>query len=210
MANGSREQVTARYNVSRESRARLETYVSLLLTWQKRINLIGPSTTADVWKRHAGDALQLIPLLPAGTRTIADLGSGAGIPGLILAIATGLHVHLYESNGKKVAFLREAIRQTAASATIHQTRIETLLADPTRPKVEVVLARAFAPLKTLLDYAAPFLEDGAVGLFHKGQDIDVELTEATSYWKMLYLKHPSAVDSDGVILEVREVLRVHA
>src|SRR5262249_5471779 len=115
-----------RFNVSRESKSRLETYVSILLAWQERINLIGPSTVPQVWERHVADSLQLIALLPPKTQIIADLGSGAGIPGLILAIATGHHVTLYESNGKKCAFLREAIRQTGAPATVYQTRIEAI------------------------------------------------------------------------------------
>jgi 16S rRNA (guanine527-N7)-methyltransferase len=198
-----------RFNVSRESRTQLETYVGLLRDWQKRINLIGASTVDQVWQRHIADSLQLIPLLPAVTKSLADLGSGAGLPGLVLAIATGHHVDLYESNGKKAAFLREAIRNTGAPATVHQIRIELLAGDVNRPKVQVVLARALAPLPRLLDYAAPFFVDGAVGLFHKGQDIDAELTEATKCWKLGFIKHSGLIDSNGVILEVKEASRVH-
>src|SRR5260221_5943603 len=173
-----------RFNVSRESKSRLETYVSLLLAWQQRINLIGSSTAHQVWERHTADSLQLIALLPPETRIIADLGSGAGIPGLILAIATGHHVRLYESNGKKCAFLREAIRQTRAPAAVYQNRIEVIGPDMNKPRADVVMARAFSPLERLLEYAAPFLAEGAVGLFHKGQDVDLELTRATKYWKL--------------------------
>ena len=197
-----------RFNVSRESRAGLESYVELLLSWQKRINLIGPSTVDQVWRRHIADALQIIPLLPAGTRSMADLGSGAGIPGLALAIATGHHVRLFESSGKKASFLREAIRKTGASASVHQRRVEDAAKDPDRPRVDIVLARALAPLSRLLGYAIPFLADGAIGLFHKGQDIDAELTEATKCWKLKFVKHSSMIDSNGVILEVKEALRV--
>jgi 16S rRNA (guanine527-N7)-methyltransferase len=208
MAPDAADEVLGRFNVSRESRARLNIYVSVLLYWQKRINLIGPSTIDRLWTRHIADALRLIALLPPATRTLADLGSGAGVPGLVLAIATGHHVHLYESNGKKAAFLREAARQTSAAATVHQIRIELLASDPARPKVEVVLARAFAPLGRLLSCAAPFLADGAVGLFHKGQDIDAELTDATKCWRLRYIKHSGVIDSNGVILEVKEAMRV--
>jgi 16S rRNA (guanine527-N7)-methyltransferase len=197
-----------RFDVSRESRPRLELYVELLLTWQKRINLIGPATAGVVWERHILDSLQLLPLLPKGTRTIAELGSGAGIPGLVVAIAADLDVHLYESNGKKAAFLREAARRTGTRAHVHMVRLETLRTEQALPTVDCVLARALAPLPLLLDYAEPFLARGAVGLFHKGQDIDAELTEATKYWKLNVTKHMSLCDSRGVILEVHEAIRV--
>ena len=210
MAQPGPRDLASQFNVSRESLARLETYVSVLLAWQQRINLIGPSTVGHVWLRHIGDALQLLPLMPPGVRSIADLGSGAGVPGLVVAIVTGANTHLYESNGKKAAFLREAIRHTSASATVHQTRIEYLRGNAGRPKVDLVLARALAPLVSLLDYAAPFLEAGAIGLFHKGQDIDAELTAATKCWNLVYGIHPSVIDSDGVILEVKEAIRVQS
>lgn len=197
-----------RYNVSRESRLKIETYVKLLLTWQQRINLIGPATVATLWDRHICDSLQLLPLLPKDTRAIAELGSGAGIPGLVLAMAAGLQAHLYESNGKKAAFLREAARQTGTQATVHNVRLETLSAAADLPQVQCVVARALAPLPLLLDYAEPFLSQGAVGLFHKGQDVDAELTEATKYWRIGLTTHASQCDSRGVILEIREAIRV--
>jgi 16S rRNA (guanine527-N7)-methyltransferase len=196
------------YDVSRESREKIEIYVKLLLTWQQRINLIGPTTVASVWDRHVRDSLQLLPLLPPGTQTLAELGSGAGIPGLILAMVAGLDAHLYESNGKKAAFLREAARQTGTRASVHNRRLETLAGDPALPKADCVVARALAPLPLLLDYAEPFLAKGAIGLFHKGQDVDAELTQATKYWRIEALKHASQSDSRGVILEIREATRV--
>jgi 16S rRNA (guanine527-N7)-methyltransferase len=200
--------VLDRLNVSRESGARIELYVELLLSWQKRINLIGPTTVQIVWERHILDSLQLLPLLPPHAERIADLGSGAGIPGLVIAIAAGLEAHLYESNGKKASFLREAARQTGTKAFIHMVRIETLPNEPNLPRVDCVVARALAPLPLLLDYAEPFLSRGAIGLFHKGQDVDAELTQATKYWKMKVSKHASLCDSRGVILEVHEATRV--
>ena len=195
-------------NVSRESRGKLGIYVDLLLAWQNRINLIGPATVPMVWGRHIQDSLQLLPLLPENTKTIAELGSGAGIPGLVIAIAAGLEVHLYESNGKKAAFLREAARRTGVTAHIHVTRLETLRTATNVPKVDCVVARALAPLPLLLDYAEPFLARGAIGLFHKGQDVDAELTEATKCWKMSFIKHASLYDSRGVILQICEATRV--
>ena len=200
--------VLERLHVSRESGKQLETYASLLLQWQARINLIGPSTRDDIWSRHIADALQLLPLLPEGIRSIADLGSGAGIPGLILAIARPLEAHLFESNLKKAAFLREAARQTGARAHIHSIRIEQAQVLAETIKAEAVTARALAPLPKLLDYAAPFLENGAIGYFHKGQDVDAELTDATKSWKLRVEKHPSVTDSRGVILVVKEAHRV--
>lgn len=200
--------VLDRFDVSRESRQRIETYVKLLLTWQQRINLIGPATVATVWERHILDSLQLLPLLPSDTKSIAELGSGAGIPGLVLAMAAGIEVHLYESNGKKAAFLREAARQTGTRAHVHALRLESLKSDPGLPAVQCVVARALAPLPLLLDYAEPFLARGAVALFHKGQDVELELTEATKYWRIHYSKHVSLCDSRGVILEIHEANRV--
>jgi len=197
-----------RFNFSRESREKIATYVRLLLTWQQRINLIGPATVSAVWERHICDSVQLLPLLPPGTRALAELGSGAGIPGLVLAMAAGIDTHLYESNGKKAAFLREAARQTGTRAVVHNVRLESLADRSGLPKVDCVVARALAPLPLLLDYAQPFLSQGAVGLFHKGQDVDAELTEATKCWRMEVLKHASQCDSRGVILEIREASRV--
>jgi len=202
------EALLDRFNVSRESRDKIRTYVRLLLTWQQRFNLVGPATVASVWDRHICDALQLLPLLPKDTRMIAELGSGAGIPGLVLAMAGGFKAHLYESNGKKAAFLREAARQTGTLAVVHNVRLETLRAQSDLPEVQCVVARALAPLPLLLDYAAPFLSRGAVGFFHKGQDVDTELTEATKYWRMAVTEHASQCDSRGVILEIREASRV--
>lgn len=197
-----------RFGVSRETGERLENYVDLLLTWQQRINLIGPATISSVWERHILDSLQLLPLLREGTETIAELGSGAGIPGLVISIAAGLTAHLYESNGKKAAFLREAARQTRTKAEVHMVRLETLKAATDVPKVQCVVARALAPLPLLLEYAEPFLSRGAIGLFHKGQDVEAELIEAAKHWKMDYKTHLSQCDRRGVILEIHEASRV--
>ena len=209
MAQYISDDVLARLSVSRESFTRIEIYVQLLLTWQTKIHLIGSSTIEDVWQRHVLDSLQLLPLMKSKTESIADLGSGAGIPGLILALGGNLWADLYESNGKKVAFLREAIRQTKANAVVHQIRLETL-EDHLPAKIpQYVTARALAPLEKLLFWAEPLLKRGAIGLFHKGQDVDSEVIEATKVWKMGAInKHASMTDSDGTILEVKEITRV--
>ena len=196
------------FNVSRESLDRLIKYGQLLATWQERINLVGRSTASNIWQRHIADALQLIALFEKPLPRIADLGTGAGIPGLILAIARPLEAHLFESNLKKAAFLREAVRLTGAAAHIHAVRIED--ADTLAPaiKADIVTARALAPLPKLLAYAQPFFAQGAAGLFHKGQDVDAELSETAKSWSLNVVKHPSMTDSRGCILEVKEAHRV--
>jgi 16S rRNA (guanine527-N7)-methyltransferase len=199
----------ARLNVSRESLIKIEAYVDLLLSWQNKINLIGPSTVETVWRRHVLDALQLLPLMHNNTGAVADLGSGAGIPGLILTLGGNLRADLYESNGKKVAFLREAIRQTKANVRVHQIRLETLEQHLPEGIPDYVTARALAPLEKLLLWAEPLLKRGAIGLFHKGQDVDSEVNKATKFWKMgAIIRHASMTDSDGTILEVKEITRV--
>lgn len=209
MAQYISDDLLARLNVSRESFVQIETYVDLLLTWQNKINLIGPSTVENIWRRHVLDALQLLPLMHSKTEAVADLGSGAGIPGLILALGGNLRAELYESNGKKVAFLREAIRQTKVNAQVHQIRLETLENHLPERIPDYVTARALAPLEKLLFWTEPLLKRGAIGLFHKGQDVDSEVNEATKFWKIgAIIRHASMTDSDGTILEVKEIARV--
>jgi len=204
------QELLLRFHVSRESWPALSAYVALLGHWQTRINLIGPGTRDDIWIRHIGDSVQLIPLIGSGTRAFADLGTGAGIPGIPLALAMGITGHLYESNQKKLAFLREAIRVTGAPCHLHGGRIEALADADIPPEIGLVVSRALAPVSELLDLAAPFLARGCQALFHKGQHIDRELTEATKCWKLDYLIHPSAIDSAGVILEVKEATHVRS
>ena len=209
----SAEHFSRRFDVSRESRTRLEAYVELLLKWQKRINLIGPATVADVWQRHIADAAQLMALIRPHVQQVVDLGSGGGIPGLAIAILLMEHrpnhqlvtVHLVESTGKKAAFLRQAVQRTGAPALVHDCRIDALAQAGRLERVDLVTARALAPLPKLLELAAPWLRSGAYGLFHKGQDVDSELTESAKSWRITYTKHPSVVDPSGCILEVKEI-----
>jgi 16S rRNA (guanine527-N7)-methyltransferase len=172
--------------VSRETAARLDRFVALLIAWEEHTNLIARSTIPVIWTRHIADSLQLLALAPQ-TKVWADLGSGAGFPGLVLACALaqsrGAEVHLVESIGKKAAFLREAVRVTGAPAIVHAMRIEDFV-DKAPESIEAVTARALAPLPKLLSLAYPLLKKGAVGLFLKGQDVGSELTAAAKYWKI--------------------------
>jgi len=190
--------------VSRETLDRLDRFVATLLTWQQRINLIAPATVPEIWTRHVADSLQLVPLAPAARRWL-DLGSGGGFPGLVIACALAeapaARVHLIESNGKKAAFLRAAVQVTGAPAIVHQARIEqmgTKLAE----SIEVVTARALAPLSDLLSLSEPWLKSGAQALLPKGQDVGAELTEASKYWNIKAVLVPSKTDANARIVKV--------
>jgi len=190
--------------VSRETLERLDRFVATLLTWQQRINLIAPATIPEIWTRHVADSLQLVPLAPAARRWL-DLGSGGGFPGLVIACALaeapGARVHLIESNGKKAAFLRAAIRVTGAPAIVHQARIEQM-GTKRDESIEVVTARAVAPLSDLLGLAEPWLKSGAQALLAKGQDVGAELTDASKYWNIEAALVPSMTDANARIVKV--------
>ena len=191
-------------SVSRETREKLDVYARELLRWQRIKKLVGPGTLDDLWSRHFADSLQLGEL--SDQQVWADLGSGAGFPGLVLAIARpGAFIHLLESDGRKCAFLRHVARLTAAPVRIWEGRIEAL-AGELEPKPRVVTARALAPLTRLLGLAEPLLAGGATGLFPKGQDYRRELTEAAESWRFGAEVIPSRVDANGRILKVRDFL----
>jgi 16S rRNA (guanine527-N7)-methyltransferase len=193
--------------VSRETSDRLDRFVAVLLRWQQRINLIAPSTERSVWTRHIADSLQLVGLAPEA-RVWADLGSGGGFPGLVIACALaetpGARIHLVETNIKKIAFLREAVRATGAPAIVHAAKIEDFAAAPPEP-MDAVVARALAPMPKLLGLAAPLLKSGAVGVFPKGQDVAAELTEASKSWKVQASLTQSLTDPKAQIVVVREL-----
>ncbi len=193
--------------VSRETLARLEAHLALLARWQRRINLVGAASLADPWRRHILDSAQLLRLLPGTDIRLLDLGSGAGFPGLVLALLGVREVHLVESDRRKAAFLAEAVRITGASGvTLHRRRIEALAPFP----VEAVTARALAPLPRLLELAAPFLGPATLGLFPKGGNFEAELTEARRHWRMRTQIEPSLSSPEGRILVLREVRRVRS
>jgi len=195
------------FNVSRESLEKLQIYADLLEKWQRRINLIGPQEMPRLWSRHIADALQLLEYIPDEVTCAVDLGTGAGIPGVILAVVLEqkmFHVNLVESNGKKAAFLREAVRQLEISADVHCKRIETLYGEAWVKDVEIVFARALAPLPKLMDLAAPFVEKSKKMLLLKGLDVDSELTETTKCWNIEYQKYPSRTHAGGCILNIKD------
>ena len=195
-------------NVSRETMSRLETYAALLRKWQKAINLVSGATLEDLWRRHFLDSAQLLPLLApasAGDGGITDLGSGAGFPGLVLAILSGRATHLIESDQRKAAFLGEAARATGCAdrVQIHSTRVETL-----KPwAAGTITARALAELPQLLDWAAPFVGPDTVLLFPKGARADEELTAAERVWKIVTERRRSITDPTGLILRLSQLER---
>lgn len=191
--------------VSRETMDRLAAYLALLEKWNRAINLVSKATLADPWRRHFLDSAQLLPHLPGSPVTVLDLGSGAGFPGLVLAILGGerLAAHLVESDARKAAFLREAARVTGTAATIHNRRIEEL--GPFA--VDVVTARALAPIAAILDLAAPFVAEQTQLLLLKGGQTHKELTEAQKNWTINANLHPSRSDPSGFIVQIREARR---
>jgi 16S rRNA (guanine527-N7)-methyltransferase len=202
-----KERALALTPVSRETKSRLETYVDLLLLWQSKFNLVASSQLPILWTRHVADSLQLLPLAP-DAKVWVDFGSGAGFPGIPIACALadtpGAMVHLVESVGKKANFLREVVRELALPAKIHQERAEKF-GESFTENVDVVTARAVAPLKVLCDQAFPLLRKGAVGLFPKGQDVAAELTEAAKYWRLQASTVPSVTRADSAIVIVRHI-----
>ncbi|NJO56718.1 MAG: 16S rRNA (guanine(527)-N(7))-methyltransferase RsmG [Rhodospirillales bacterium] len=180
---------------------RLAAYLALLRQWQPRINLVGRSTLADAWRRHILDATQLEPLLPKQSGAVFDLGSGAGIPGLILAVTAGLPLTLVDSDSRKCAFLREAARVTRAPVTVTNARIESL----PRRSASLVMARALAPLDRMLPLIWPILRDDSTVLLLKGKRLAEELTDAGKTWKMKATSVPSRTDPHGSILLIQEI-----
>jgi 16S rRNA (guanine527-N7)-methyltransferase len=188
--------------VSRETLERLEIYARLLAKWTRAINLVSPESLPDLWRRHILDSAQLLPLLPPAPvgrpRRLADLGSGAGFPGLVLAILGAGEIHLVESDRRKGQFLREVSRETGAAVTLHPERIEEL----SPLCADCVTARALAPLDRLLDYAARHLAPGGSALFLKGRGVAEELTQAARRWSMAVERFPSRTDPAGSILRI--------
>jgi 16S rRNA (guanine527-N7)-methyltransferase len=208
--SADRERTLAMFDVSRETTARLDRFVVLLLAWQSKTNLISSSTIPSLWTRHIADSLQLLQLVPLNPRrnppVWLDIGSGGGFPGIVIACSLaalpGTCVHLVESNVKKAAFLREAVRELKVPGIVHATRIEAMGPELREAVIDYITARAVAPLPDLLAMIAPLLKKGAKALLLKGQDLDTELTQATKHWKIGAEQVPSRTSKSGRILIV--------
>ncbi len=182
---------------------RLDRFAEILIRWNSRINLVSPRDLPHLWDRHIADSLQLASLIPPGGVRLADLGSGGGFPGLIIAIATDAHVTLIESDQRKAAFLREAARAAGTRVTVLARRIEEV----DIPPVQVVTARALAALPQLLDWSSRLLAPDGFCLFLKGRNVDDELTSAAADWHMAISRLPSRTNADGTILKLGEITR---
>ena len=198
-------------NVSRETLDNFKRYSQLLAEWQKKINLIGPATTENIWHRHFYDSAQLLPLIKkSGTgglgRKIMDMGSGAGFPGLVLALMGENSVYLAEPSAKRCAFLRQVMRETGAGAEILQAKVKDIETFP----VDIVTARALAPIATLIEWGLPYLrEDGEFWLL-KGSRVEEELTLAKKNWNMKTEIFPSKTGNGGKILKLSNIRMVGA
>ncbi|WP_413876801.1 16S rRNA (guanine(527)-N(7))-methyltransferase RsmG [Albidovulum sp.] len=196
-------------NVSRETIQRLELYESLIRKWNPRINLVSPGSLDVLWTRHFADSAQIFRLAPASAAHWADLGSGGGFPGLVIAILAaearpGLRVTLVESDRRKATFLATAAHALGISVDILADRIEALA--PLR--ADVISARALAPLDILLGHAERHLVPGGVALFPKGATAEAELARALEHWRFSYQKEPSKTDARGVVLIIGGISRV--
>lgn len=204
------EEFVALSHVSRETLARLKVYADMLLDWNTRQNLVSEGSLVDLWRRHFWDSAQLVPYVPMTAASLVDLGSGAGLPGLVIAEILrerpGFRVVLYEATAKKCRFLEAVATHLALPVEVRRGRIE----DAAPEIFDCITARACAPMAKLLAYAQRFWGKKSVALLLKGQNVEVELTESHKSWRMQAARHQSRSDSSGVILEIRELHRVVA
>lgn len=190
-------------HVSRETLVHLQAYDDLLRDWNSRNNLVSARSLEDAWRRHFWDSAQLAAYVPQDAKTLVDLGSGAGFPGLVLAelLRGRVAVTLFEATTKKAAFLKAAAGKMSLDVTIRNARME----EAAPQAFDVITARACAPLAKLLSYAQQFIGPNSVCLFLKGQNVGAELTETHKSWRMKARQIPSLTDPSGVILELREL-----
>lgn len=196
------------FGVSRETTDRLAIYAELLARWTRKINLVAPSTLSDIWSRHLADSAQIWALKPASARSWIDLGSGGGLPGLVIGAMAAddpaeLELTLVESDQRKSVFLRTAAREMGIDVRVEARRIEAI-----EGSFDVISGRALASLDRLLGYAQPLAHAGTICLFHKGASAETELTEARHHWHIEARQTPSRVDPRSQIIEIREFSRV--
>lgn len=200
----------ARFGDSRETLERLETYEALIRRWQKAVNLVAPNTLDHIWHRHFADSAQILALAPPYATRYIDLGSGAGFPGLVMAILLAeknpaARVTLVESDQRKTAFLREVARCTATTVDILCTRIQTASTQLESNRADVITARALAPLDKLLGLAAPLFGSGTTGLFPKGREARREIDEARKVWDFDHELAPSITDAEAAVVVIRNL-----
>ena len=203
------QEFQAAFNWSDETVERLEAYEATLRQWQKAVNLVAPRSLDQIWHRHFADSAQVAALLPETSRKIADLGSGGGFPGLVLAAyfvnRPEMRIFLVESDGRKAAFLRESARRLEIPVEILSTRIETDATVSRLVGVDTVTARAFAPLSRMFKLAAPLFTAETVGVFLKGESVVREIDEARAHWVFDVELHQSVTDHSGKIAVVRRL-----
>ncbi|MGB1104916.1 MAG: 16S rRNA (guanine(527)-N(7))-methyltransferase RsmG [Candidatus Puniceispirillaceae bacterium] len=190
--------IAAQLDVSRETMRKLETYVALVEKWQPRVNLVSPASLPDIWMRHVWDSAQLAPYISPGSPRLVDVGSGAGFPGLVLAILTDAECHLVESDQKKAVFLRTVIRECGLMAMVHNDRIENMPC----LKASVITARALAPLDRLLPLLETQLRPGTRCLFLKGAQAKAELEALGAWSNLAWRLHPSLTNPDGSVIDL--------
>lgn len=190
-------------NVSHETFEKLSLYHDLLLKWQPKINLVGPDTISDSWNRHFLDSLQLLKYIPDPSKKIIDMGSGAGFPGMALAICGATNVHLVESDGKKISFLKEVARITETKLSIHHSRIE----DKPTGEGDIIVSRALTHINRLLQLSSFFVSHETNCLFHKGRNWSIEIDEAKKHWVFDHTSYPSVTDAQGVVLHLSSIAK---
>jgi len=210
--DADRRRALSMFQLSADTVARLDRFVAVLRTWQRRTNLIAPSTVTGLWTRHVADSLQLVNIVTGRGGcgpVVVDVGSGGGFPGMVIACAvadvTGAEVHLVESNLKKAAFLREAVRETGAPGVVHAARFDEVLPVLAKKPVDYVTARALAPLPELLELIAPLIKAGATAVLPKGRDVADELTESTARWHIEVDTVPSITNAAARIVIVTKL-----
>lgn len=191
------------FNVSRETFSRFCLYHDLLVKWQAKINLIGKDTIPEIWRRHFLDSLQIASLIPGSKNLIVDFGSGAGFPGMVVAMTGRKNIHLVESDGKKCEFLKEAARITETEVFIHRDRIENCKFS----EAAVITARAVADLEQLLSYASSHVSRETICLFPKGKNYAKEVEDAKKGWEFDCSVIPSLTGNEGVILKISNLTR---
>lgn len=205
-------EVAAIHPLDEAARDRLVRYAALIRRWQPVKNLVAPSTLTDLWRRHLADSAQVAAALPEAERWL-DLGSGAGLPGLVTAILLadrpGAAVTLVEANGRKAAFLQTVVRELKLPARVVNARIESVAEQATASadRFDAVSARALAALPMLLELAEPWLSRGAVGVFHKGRDFAAELEAATHLFRFDLVERPSLIEHGSRLAVIRRLER---